>query len=386
MSRTMLKVAAPIFIVLAAAFATMTADVSVREPRSAVERLGPEGVTATAHTAHGGRFGVGKWPPARWRPYADHSPINTPVPPSPRIHPNSAAYVARLLSLGRIGNVIGNVDPMHDWQVPYYFSSRVDPLFRLRFSEDWGARRGYGSVGKSIEGRRIRIPDAARYAGQGSGQTNADAHLTVIDQSSGWAYDLYGVQSKPAGGGTLVARWGGRTRIAGSGFSGGEATAWGAGRLGGVVRAQEWMAGKIKHALYVVVGCTNGGYVNPAYHGAARCGHARDAVPAGARLWLDYSKAEIAAAPWPVWKKTLARAWATYGGYVGDTGGAGFNPVQIESPETYRSFGFADPLVRWARGQRGVAWSGGRPVFDLTSGIDWAGRLRVLDWRDPANR
>jgi hypothetical protein len=326
------------------------------------------------------------WPSGRWRPYAADSPINTPIPAKPRIHPNSAAYVARLLSLGEIGEVIGNVHPRYDWQVPYYFSSRSDPLFKLVFTERWGAKRGYGSVGRSIEGTRIRIPDAARYAGEGGGQRHPDGHLTVIDRASGWAYDLYQVRSKPAGGGRIVSRWGARTRIRGNPFRGGEATAWGGGRLAGVVRAQEWIRGRINHALYVVAACTTGGYVKPAYHGAARCSDTTNALPAGARLWLDYSKAEIAAAPWPEWKKTVVRAWATYGGYVGDTGGSGFNPVQVESPETYRSFRFADPLVSWARTQRGVSWTGRRPVFDLASGIDWASRLRVLDWKDPANR
>jgi hypothetical protein len=361
-------------------------SLSSSEPRSTFDR-GPAGRKWTrcgSHRRHG--FAVGSWPPACWRPYAADSPINTPVPTNPRIHPNSTAYVARLLSLGRIGKVVGNVNPKYDWQVPYSFSSRSDPLFKLDFTEKWGADGGYGSVGKSIEGRRIRIPDAARYAGQGSGQTHPDAHLTVIDQSSGWVYDLYHVQSKPAGGGRIVSRWGGRTRIRGNAFDGGEATAWGGGRLAGVVRAQEWISGKINHALYVVVACTSGRYVRPAYHGAARCSDTTDALPAGARLWLDYSEAEIEAAPWPRWKKTLVRAWATYGGYVGDTGGSGFNPIQIESPETYRSFGFADPLVGWARTQRGVSWMGRRPVFDLAAGIDWAGRLRVLDWKHAASR
>jgi hypothetical protein len=354
-------------------------------PASRSRTISSSASSGDSCTAGFGSFAVSDWPSGHWRPYAADSPINKPVPASPRIHPNSAAYVARLLSLGGIGKVIGNVKPKYDWQVPYYFSSPSDPLFTLDFSENWGATSGYGSVGKSIEGK-IRIPDAARYAGQGSGQTYPDAHLTVIDQSSGWVYDLYEVQSKPAGGGTIVSRWAGRTRIDGSAFDGGEATAWGGGRLAGVVRAQEWMAGKINHALYVVAKCTTGGYVTPAYHGAARCSDTTNALPTGARLWLDYSEAEIAAAAWPEWKKTLVRAWANYGGYVGDTGGSGFNPVQIESPETYRSFGYADPLVDWAETQHGVVWLGSQPVFDLASGIDWAGRLRVLDWNDPANR
>ena len=332
-----------------------------------------------------GLFAVGTWAPGCWRPYAVDSPINKPLAMTPSLHSNSTEIVRRILSMGTIGKVTGNVDPIYDWQVPYYFSSPTDPLFTLSFSENWGATSGYGSVGREVEGTQIRIPDAARYAGQGSAQTNPDAHMTVIDQAAGWEYDLYEVQSKPAGGGTLVSRWGGRTRIDGGAFDGGEATAWGGSRLAGIVRAQELMAGQIDHALYVVVKCTTGGFVAPAYHAAGRCADTTNAPAAGLRMYLDYSEAEIAAAAWPEWKKTIVRAWARYGGYIGDTGGPGFAPVQIESPETYRSFGYADPLVAWAQTQPGVAWYKGKPVFDLASGIDWARRLRVIDPQDPAN-
>jgi len=333
-----------------------------------------------------GEFSVGNWPAGCWRPYAVDSPINKPLPASPSLHANSAAVVKRILSMGTVGKLTGNIDPVYDYQVPYYFSSPADPLFTLSFSENWGSTSGFGSVGRAIEGTKIRIPDAARYAGEGGGQTSPDSHLTVIDQSTGWEYDLYEVQSKPAGGGTIVSRWGGRTRIDGSAFDGGEATAWGGSRLAGIVRAQELMAGQINHALYAVVRCTTGGFVAPAYHAAGRCADTTNAPPAGLRMYLDYSEAEIAAAPWPEWKKTIVRAWARYGGYIGDTGGPGFAPVQIESPETYRSFGYADPLVAWAKTQSGVAWYNGKPVFDLASGIDWARRLRALDPQDPANR
>jgi hypothetical protein len=332
-----------------------------------------------------GGFSVGAWPSACWRPYAPDSPINKPLPPGPSLHSNSAGLVRRILSMGTIGKIAGNIDPVNDYQVPYYFSSSSDPLFTLEFSENWGTTSGYGSVGRAIEGTQIRIPDAARYAGQGGGQTSPDSHLTVIDQSSGWEYDLYAVQSKPAGGGTIVSRWGGRTRIDGSAFDGGETTAWGGSRLAGIVRAQELMAGQINHALYVVVKCTTGGFVAPAYHPAGRCADITNAPPAGLRMYLAYSEAEIAAAPWPEWKKAIVRAWARYGGYIGDTGGPGFAPAQLESPETYRSFGYADPLVAWATTQPGVAWYNGKPVFDLASGIDWAGRLRVVNPQDPAN-
>ena len=42
--------------------------------------------------------------------------------------------------------------------------------------------------------------------------------------------------------------------------------------------------------------------------------------------------------PCPRWKKTILRALATYGAYIGDTGGGGFN-FQFQSGSTYTSFG-----------------------------------------------
>jgi len=100
------------------------------------------------------------------------------------------------------------------------------------------------------------------------------------------------------------------------------------------------------------------------------------APPLGARLQLTMSRAQIAALPVPAWKKAILRALARYGGYVGDTGGDGIN-FMFESSTMYTSFGFADPLVSFAQAN-GVRQSGGRYVFDIAPGVDWARYLRVV--------
>jgi len=79
----------------------------------------------------------------------------------------------------------------------------------------------------------------------------------------------------------------------------------------------------------------------------------------------------------PRWKKTILHALRTYGAYVGDTGGAGFN-FQFESGSTYTSFGEGDRLLEWAKTQPGVTPYKGKYVFDLAAGVDWS-RMRVVD-------
>ena len=79
----------------------------------------------------------------------------------------------------------------------------------------------------------------------------------------------------------------------------------------------------------------------------------------------------------PRWKKTILRALATYGAYVGDTGGGGFN-FQFQSGSTYTSFGGTDRLVDWASREPGVTAYQGKYIFDLAPGVDWS-RLRVIE-------
>ena len=323
---------------------------------------------AGVHGCGFGGFRAGTWPAGCWRPYAAASPFNQPLPTAPRLARDSHAVVARILGFGPAGNLLaGAADTTDDYGHPTYYSRPGDPRFRLHcYEASWGAC--------PIEGHLIRVPDAARPAAGG------DRHLTVVDQDSGWEYDLYKVASKPAGGGVLDLRWGGRTRIDGDGLRSG-ATAARFGNLAGIVRAAELAAGRIDHALFLTVRCDAGVAVYPAGGVGRPCaelGLSGEHAPAmGARLQLAMSPAEIDALRVPEWKRTILRAMATYGMYVGDTGGGGWG-IKLESGSTYTSFGVPDPLVAFARANE---WTRDERLWvgELGEGVDWAHRLRVVD-------
>ena len=310
-----------------------------------------------------GSFGVGAWPSGCWRPYSDSSPFNRALDGSPRLVANSQAIVSKVVGSGPSNLIAGDADTQWDYSHPIYWSKPSDPLFTVRCVEDWGTCE--------IEGQQIRIPAAARASGGG------DGHLTVIDQQSGWEYDLWQVRSKPAGGGTLSVSWGGKTRIDGDGL-GSNATAANFGGAAGMIRAQELAAGRIDHALFLVVKCGSGGKVYPADGTGARCSDATNAPPMGSRFQLAMSDAQIDALVVPAWKKTILRAMARYGMYFGDTGGDGFG-LQFESGSSYTSFGVEDAMVSYAR-QAGVPRnSEGKYTFNVRDGVDWQRYLRVVD-------
>ena len=89
------------------------------------------------------------------------------------------------------------------------------------------------------------------------------------------------------------------------------------------------------------------------------------------------SSAEINALSVPRWKKTILRAMARYGLYLGDTGGGAWG-IQLESGSSFTSFGRADPLVAFAR-KNGWRSYGRLYVGNLRDGVDWARYLRVID-------
>ncbi|MFI5123654.1 MAG: hypothetical protein ACHQJ5_12235, partial [Vicinamibacteria bacterium] len=312
-------------------------------------------------------------PGACWRPYSDSSPFNTAVATG-SLAPNSAAIVSRVVGFNPAGpdKVAGGVaDTPEDWSHPIYFSQPSDPIFTVHCAEPWGTC--------AVEGMRVAIPDAARAAGGG------DAHLSVIDQASGWEYDFWSVRSKPKGGGVLEIGWGGRTRIDADGLDS-PATAAHFGLAAGVIRPAELAAGEINHALFMGVRCTNGTSVYPAGPDSGRScselGLSNQNAPAmGQHLFLNMTDAEIAAQQVPEWQKTILTAMADYGMYVGDTGGGGWS-LGFESGSSYTSFGYPDPWLAVAK-QLGIGtWhdpglNRDVAIFDFRGAADWAQRLRV---------
>lgn len=312
-----------------------------------------------------GSFAAGRWPSACWRPYGDDSPFNRPVPDDPRELHASQEIVDAMLERGPVADLVVAPDTPEDWYHPVYYSQLTDPVYTVRCLRDWGTCE--------VEGMAVRVPARARPAG------GDDGHLAVVDQETGIEYDFWQARPLPPDGGTLLVSWGGLTEITGDGLDAG-ATAAKFGLLAGVIRGPEIRAGRIDHALFMTVACTAPRSVYPGQGRAATCDDGGPAPAVGQHIWLDLPPAEIDALGVPAWKRTILRALATYGAYVGDTGGNEGFGLHFESGSTYTSFGVEDPMVAFARDQEsGIAARDSGYHFDLGSGVDWREHLRILD-------
>ncbi len=210
--------------------------------------------------------------------------------------------------------------------------------------------------------------------------------MTIVDQATGWEYDLWDVTSKD--GNRIDAGWGGRTRISGKGL-GSAATAAHFGNLAGIIRAQELRAGLIRHALVFVVPCVRRGGISYPSTGAGGVGCKRLGLPVrraprmGAHFQLLMSQRGIRRLHLPRWQRGIVEALRRYGAYVSDTTGARASwGVQFEHAATYTSFGHRDEAGALA-GRRGVTFwrdrSSGYPqlAFTLSSQIPWH-KLRIV--------
>lgn len=320
------------------------------------------------------RLTIAEMPGSCWRPYGDGSPFNRRLPANPPLAEGSAAMVkwwAAQPDTNMFKFTGGDADTPNDYDHPVYFSEAGDPLYTVH------CRRWTSSC--AVDGLRIRIPSAARAAG------GTDAHMTVIDQDGGWEYDFWEAEDLPRGGGDLFIGHGGRTRLDGDGL-GSNATAAHFGGAAGVIRPEELADGEIAHALFFVVQCTNDSSVPPAGDGHGRTcasmGKSNAGAPAmGQHFYLDMTSREISALRIPTWKKTILRAMAEYGLYVGDTGGGSLKTM---SGTSYTSFGMADPWIALGRKLGVPSWNSSsdkktKYLFDLREDVDWKSKLRVVD-------
>jgi hypothetical protein len=334
-----------------------------------------------------GDFAPGNWPCADWRPYSASSPFNTRIGARPRVVSGSQEIVDRLNRGGHISSLVAG-DPDRGAS-PTFWSTPEDPVYRIECAS-FGTRC-------EVSGMEVRIPRQARPRGgyarlkscggcsANGGDWDHDAHMTIVDQASGWEYDFWAVQSKANG--AIVIGWGGRTRIDGDGLGSGGVAA-GFGNLAGIIRAPEFVSGQIDHALTIAVPCVTG-TVWPAAGRAWDCAEhgmpTSNRLQLGSRVQLRISDAELAALP--TWQRGIARALRDYGAYVNDTTGDESQwGVSLESPGTYTGFGHADPATsaRPSDDTGDYNRNGWRETwFYLFRRVDWS-RLRVLAPCDPA--
>lgn len=318
----------------------------------------------------------GSLPGACWRPYSNKSPFNRQIRKDPKLVSGSPEMVAELLRGGPILYFVGGGDPQFDVGSSIYFSGPHDPSVRVHctYSDQWGPC--------ALEGRTIKVPASALPAGGFSTKDNRhDAHMTIVDQSSGWEYDFWNVQSRGAG--QLVIGYGGRTRIDGLGL-GSDAVAARYGNLAGLVRAAELKAGRIHHALALHVPCTRG-FVYPASKGGFPCSElgVANGIPMGAHFQLKIKAKQIRSLRLPRWKKALVIALKRYGAYVSDTTGSqeywGF---KFESSNGHTVFGLPDPWVELGQslGLEASDYNANGHSeywFDVAAGVPWH-RLRIV--------
>jgi hypothetical protein len=374
---------------------------------------------------------AGEWPGNCWRPYAENSAFNTPITADALLDPTkSQPIVDRILgdmarrkqpanlvihTQGSAGEPTYFVDTRDTTTFRWYDVTCVEfqPTPPTGCSID-RAHLKAAMAAEGLPGDQVPIPPTA--AAEGSPVRSAtqaqestvsdDRHITVVDVASKWEYDLWHAPRQlPPNGGALNIGFGGRTRIDGDGIStaDGDATAAGFASLAGRVRAEEMIAGEIKHGLFINFDCDNGDFVDPARKRSkkldcatvGKTGGNTNAPPMGTRLQLIMTDNEFEDLPVPAWKKTLLQAMRTYGMFFGDTGTSSFYfVIETESGNQYLSNGKTDQWQEFAK-KNNLPLKQAAPdylyehylgsFFGTADGFDWnsfwtkPGRLVVVD-------
>lgn len=336
---------------------------------------------------YGGNSYPSSWPNADCQLYSSNSPFNLLIGPNPQIHPQSSSIISTALASG-IGSLSTGQGSGHDYNHPVYYAQPNDPLVTI-------------STGGWANGKQIRVPSNAKPA------SSSDGHLSVVykDPSNGIWYEYDFWQASRPDANTIKASIVYRQNFDGPGIvtqsminadkTIGGTTAPYYGLEAGVIRGPELAAGRINHALFIVISCGSsdtsfgygvkapgasgrggsGSFVFPAFKGDAACSGVR--APMGARFWLDMTPAQIDATGAPTWEKAIAKAMNQYGGYMGDTGGPGFG-FELESSAMYTSLGAPNPYETLAK-SLGLSKD---PTYGYTfrfSGkIPWASHMHVL--------
>ena len=194
---------------------------------------------------------------------------------------------------------------------------------------------------------------------------SGDGHLAVYDPATQREWGMW--QAREANGGWSASA-GAAVSMAGDGLAPANTGSGNAANfplLGGLIRPEEILQGRIDHALvFGMPGIGRGRPVCPATHNA---GSSTDpyALREGQKVQLDPS-VDVNSLPIPAWQKTIARAMQVYGMYLRDGGGT--LSVYAENP-------IARGYDAWA--PLGLAGVGAASL----AGIPWD-RFRVLDAPD----
>jgi hypothetical protein len=288
-------------------------------------------------------------PPAAWRPFADDSPWNTPVPAGAPVDPYSALYLERLVALGGVSTLAVNT---FEWTIPVYWVELAEaPRFDVTCISTSHFNRLVDADRDGVA-RDVPIPFGA------APDPQDDRHMCVADWRAGVAYDF--LQAERHWPGVWRARAVDRWDLAGSGVHPpGVSGCRGSGfpLLAGLIRPEEVAAGEIRHALALAVPANLPYFFVPP--ASTTDGFATEplVLPEGTRLQLDPALDLETLALTPA-GMVVARALQRYGAYVGDNAG-GFALYAQNTPAWGDTFAGA-PLgrldVRMFRVLAGPPW------------------------------
>ncbi|MFV8165921.1 carbohydrate-binding domain-containing protein [Mycobacterium sp. 134] len=278
----------------------------------------------------------------RAAPFAVSSPFRTAIPVNAAVDSKSVAMVARI---ARDNAMYAN---LVEFGVPIYTATASSPRYSVTCRiTTWGPC--------PFAGAAIPIPAGARPS------PGSDGAMVVVDETTQRSYEFW--QAKLASG-KWSASWGSINSLGGSGW-GGNSTAAGASRLGGVIQIAEIAAGTIPHALAIQIDNTCAGVFRAPAIKTDGSSTRSDCIPEGARVRLDptVDLGSLRLAPAVL---AVARALQVYGAYVVDTGGSPLSvSFEMDPAATASSIGSVYQ-------QAGLRWD-----YDNLPGIPYS-RLQVL--------
>lgn len=255
-----------------------------------------------------------------WRPFSEASPWNQLIPAGAPSDPDSAAMIDDFASRG---SLYVNIQ---DWSVPVYeIDAEHTPLHDVGDSRPGIYGAGFGFP------RRIPIPAAA--VASPPYRDESDNHLCIIDRKQQREWGMWLARRDVSG------RWftglGAVTDLAGTGvappwfespreFDSHRARASGFPLIAGLMRLEEFRAGRIEHALvFAYDHCRTEFFVPPASTAQVTVSDAANSrgIPMGGRIQLDPAWDVENSALSPA-GKIIARALQQYGAFCGDYAGA----------------------------------------------------------------
>ncbi len=252
---------------------------------------------------------------AAFRPFSATSPWNTPVPPNPKLAPDSDALIADLAASSQWPFLTVNIE---QYGIPVYFADRRTPRQKVKVTR-------VGGLGFERRDVEVPIPPETTPA------VGTDKHVCIVDKQTNQEWDFWEAAKTPGGWTCSVCAMadlaGNGVRppaAAGAWWMGHGARACGFPLMAGLISVDEMRRGRIDHALVIAYPHIRSRYYTPpASTAQATTDQAVSTrgIPCGGRIQLDPAL-DLGALGLSPSGRIIARALQQYGAFVGDFSGA----------------------------------------------------------------